>query len=356
MENYLIELNENIRISERINKGIKKLENEEKPMIQILSYICTINKIKKSMNNYLNEPMKSIKFNYEENDSNIKYEEYYFNGIIIPKNIQFKDIFGKSINISWDIDIKKLVNFDINKIKYRIEGRKENENFEIKYEGNKTNYLIDNLLTNTSYEFRICTIYENILELYSEIHKIKTLIIDSNILNKSGKGNELVHKLYDWIGCQNFELIYRGDFYNKELNSKCDNLNQILTIIKYENNNIFGGYFCISGTEKGDNNTPKQIMLSLTNLLINNIEPTKNNNKSDKEEVYHIGNLDSNSDFTKEDSYPSNGKPKNFIINNNCNQLDLKKILWNCLYITYDKENYLSSVKEIEAYKILDKI
>ena len=68
MENYLIELCENIRISERINKGIIKLENEEKPMIQILSYICTINKTKKSMNNYLTEPMKSIKFNYEEND------------------------------------------------------------------------------------------------------------------------------------------------------------------------------------------------------------------------------------------------------------------------------------------------
>ena len=40
--------------------------------------------------------IKSIKFKYEEN--NIKYEEYYFNGIPIPKNIEIKDISYNSIN------------------------------------------------------------------------------------------------------------------------------------------------------------------------------------------------------------------------------------------------------------------
>ena len=36
--------------------------------------------------------MKNIKINYEKEKNNIKYEEYYFNGIFIPKNIEFKDI------------------------------------------------------------------------------------------------------------------------------------------------------------------------------------------------------------------------------------------------------------------------
>ena len=38
LENYISELNNEIRISERINKGIKKMENEEKNIIKILSY------------------------------------------------------------------------------------------------------------------------------------------------------------------------------------------------------------------------------------------------------------------------------------------------------------------------------
>ena len=44
-----------------------------------------------------NQFMKSIKFIYEEN--NIKYKDFYFNGIPIPKNIGIKDIKYISTNI-----------------------------------------------------------------------------------------------------------------------------------------------------------------------------------------------------------------------------------------------------------------
>ena len=46
-ENFLSELNIEIKISERINKGIKKMENEEKNIIKILSYVSKINKTQK---------------------------------------------------------------------------------------------------------------------------------------------------------------------------------------------------------------------------------------------------------------------------------------------------------------------
>ena len=58
----------------------------------------------KKMKNLFKELIKNIKFTYEEEKSNIKYEEYYFNGIQIPKNIQIKDITSSSFNISWNID------------------------------------------------------------------------------------------------------------------------------------------------------------------------------------------------------------------------------------------------------------
>ena len=39
LEKYLSESNNIIRANERLNKGIKKMENEEKNMIKTLSYV-----------------------------------------------------------------------------------------------------------------------------------------------------------------------------------------------------------------------------------------------------------------------------------------------------------------------------
>ena len=47
LANSLSEVNNIIKFCERFNKGIKKLENEEKNMIKILSYISKFNKTKK---------------------------------------------------------------------------------------------------------------------------------------------------------------------------------------------------------------------------------------------------------------------------------------------------------------------
>ena len=78
------------------------MENEDKNMIKILSYISKINKNKKNNKKIFSELMKNIKFKYE--DDKINYEEYYFNGIPRPKNIIFKDLTSSSLNISWNID------------------------------------------------------------------------------------------------------------------------------------------------------------------------------------------------------------------------------------------------------------
>ena len=101
------------------------MENEDKNnIIKILSYVSKANKTEKHMKNLFKELIKNIKFVYEEEKNNIKYEEYYFNGIQIPKNIQIKDITSSSFNISWNIDNINILNIDNNKIKYIIEIRK----------------------------------------------------------------------------------------------------------------------------------------------------------------------------------------------------------------------------------------
>ena len=135
-------------------KGLKKLKVEEvaNNMLKKLNYISNINKNQKDMNIMLQQSMKNLNISF--NDNNIKYEEYYFNGLSLPKDIQINDIKYNSCNISWKIDD----NIDKNKIKYKIEIRKENKQFNSIYENNNMNYNINKLESNTNYEIRLCTI------------------------------------------------------------------------------------------------------------------------------------------------------------------------------------------------------
>ena len=286
LEIFLSESNNNIKINERINKGIKNMENEDKNIIKLISYISRINKNKRNNKNLFSELMKNIKFKYEEDK--INYEEYYFNGIPKPKNIQFKDITTSSLNISWNIDNINNNN-DNEEIKYRIEMRKENEEFKEIYKGNNNKYLINNLIKDTNYEFIIYSFYNNLIESKSEIYKIKTLNIDSNILNESKRGNEFINKLNEWIGYKEMELIYRGTRDGSNVfHNKCDNKGETITLIKNEKGNIFGGYASISWTNNTNDTrygAPESFIFTLSNIY--NTEPTKFPSKNDQKEVNH---------------------------------------------------------------------
>jgi len=104
LEIYLSEVNNLLKTSEKIIKGIKSLEKEEKIMIKTLSYVSNINKNQKEMGKLFRELMKNLKINFIEEESIIKYEEYYFNGIPIPKDLEFKDIGTNNFKIQWKID------------------------------------------------------------------------------------------------------------------------------------------------------------------------------------------------------------------------------------------------------------
>ena len=78
LENVLTEINCKVNISERITKGIKKFEKEEKNLIKTLSYVSAINKNQKEIQLLINEPLKSLKTNYKEEENNIIFDEFYF--------------------------------------------------------------------------------------------------------------------------------------------------------------------------------------------------------------------------------------------------------------------------------------
>ena len=358
LEINLSEINTLLKIGEKLEKGIKSLEKEEKVMIKTLSYISKINKNQKELKTIFQQLMKNIKITFVENENIIKYEDYYFNGIPLPKDIEFKDIGTNSFKILWKIDDINILNIDKKEIKYRIEIRKENskEDFSQIYEGNENNYLVNNnLVKNTNYEIRICSLYKDIISNWSDIHKIKTSDIDSNILNEIEKGNEYLQKLYEWTGYKKMELLYRGtrDGSGKDIfHNKCDNQGPTICLCKNEKGNIFGGYASISWSS--DNNyhaANGSFLFTLTN--IHGTSPNKFPNTQYYDyAVYHGKNygptFGGNFDLNISDNYLNNNDSYCSLNNSYPDELGYGNSIF-----SGDANTDNFKLKELEVFKLL---
>ena len=355
LEYSLTESSELIKINEKLNNGFKCLENEEeKNIIKNLSYASKMNKNKNGMIKINGELMRSLNISFDEDKTEIKYEEYYFNGIQIPKNIEFKNINVNSVEVFWNIDNINIENIDNNKIKFRMEMRKENPNekFIPIYEGNNNNHLIKNLEKGMNYEIRICSIYADLFGSWSKIEKFKTTDIDSLILKDEERKSEFLQKIIEWSGYKRFELLYRGtrDGSTAEIfHKKCDNQGPTIVLYKNEKGNIFGGYASISWTNSGNGKSaPDSFIFTLTN--IHGIEPTKFINSNTDIGVFHCH--DQGPDFGANDIVIGND------FNQNCNSLFpeyYKDILGKGKSIfTGNIDNNISEFKmnEIEVYKV----
>jgi len=248
LEIFLSETNEKIRLSEKINKSIKNLKLKEN-MIKLLSYISKINQTEKEMNSLSFSLMRNLDISFIEKKNIIKYDEYYFNGLPTPKDIEVKDVTQTSVNITWNIDKLKINNVDNENIKFKLEMKKEGKKFKEIYEGKNNNYKIIDLKVNTNYIFRICTIYNDLISPWIEIKKIRTLDYDytceSKILSNSKRKDEFLKKIYEWSGKYKLELLYSatkdGDSAEK-FHSKCNNQGPTVTLFETDKDNIFGGY------------------------------------------------------------------------------------------------------------------
>ena len=124
LEEYLSFSNKIITNIERINKGLKAFKKEEKNLLKKLTYVSNINKNEKTC-------MRNIKIRFKEKENKVKYEEYFFNGIPSPKDIKFKDVDINSLKVYWKIEDINILNIDKNKIKIKIEIKKENSDDNI---------------------------------------------------------------------------------------------------------------------------------------------------------------------------------------------------------------------------------
>ena len=292
LENFLSMSNERIRENERINKGLNVLEkNNEKNMIKILSYVSKINKNNKEAKKLFQELMRNLKLEFVENETKIKYTDYFFNGIPSPKNIEINDIQANNAKINWKIDNLNILNINNKDIKFKIDIRKNNEKFNQVYNGNDTIFKIDNLTENTEYELKICSYCNNIIGNWSEIKKFKTPgnINDSQILKETKREKEFLNKILEWTNYNRMELIYRGSrdgMTSNNFHNKCDNKNPTIVLYKNIKDSVFGGFTSLAWANSGDYRPdPQAFIFTLVN--IHNSEPTKFKIKSENEGVYH---------------------------------------------------------------------
>ena len=149
------------------------------------------------------------------------------------------------------------------------------------------NYLINNLDSNTNYEIRICSVYNDVNSNYSEIKKVKTFF-DSLILKESNRVNEFIRKIYEWTGYNNMKLLYRGSrdgMTHDCFHNKCNNQGPTINLFKNDKGNIFGGYASIDWTSYGNyKSAPDSFIFSLTN--IHGTDPTKFPNSNTKNSIY----------------------------------------------------------------------
>ena len=108
---------------------------------------------------------------------------------------------------------------------------------------------------------------------WTEIKQVKTsdyyyyninYNIDSAILSGEKRKNEFIHKIYDWCGYGNMELLYRGsrDGMNADsFHAKCDDKDKTIVLIHKDKGNIFVGYSSIQFHGK-------EIVVGKTNLIV----------------------------------------------------------------------------------------
>ena len=351
LEEHLSIANSLIRNYEKINKGIQGLNKNENNLnlktLRNLTYVSKMNKNKKEMNNISQILMNNLKLDFV--NDNIKYEVYYFNGLSIPKDIQISDIKLNSCDVAWKIDDLKILDIDKSKIRYKIEIRRENEQYQSIYEDKNMNFNITKLESNTNYEIRICTVYNNTISNYSDIIKFKTNKFNSILLKETKRDEELLNKIYEWTGGKNMELIYRGTRDGMSagaFHNKCNNKGPTISLFKNEKGYLFGGYASIDWKGNGGyKSAPDSFIFTLTNIY--NISPTK------------FPNSDTNYSIYDNSSHgPSFGKGRDFHIQFNYNATGFPNSYKDVLGKGYsifkgDNDNWDFDLKEIEVFRLI---
>ena len=361
LENYLNDSNNIIKANEWINKGLKSLKKKnenEKNIIQNLTYFSKINKNKKELIKVIQKPMKNVKIFYETEKADIRYEEYNFNSFPIPYNISF--IYNGNWNVKWELKS----DFEINRsdIIYKVEISDSKEETYINvYEGNNNFCVLENIDEKKKFNFRICLLFNGIIGDWVYIRDINPLNIfntESIILSKCNEKIIYLKKLLEWSEYKMMGLVYRASRdggTSQSFHKRSDYQGPIIVLYQNDKGHIFGGF--TSSSWKNDNDRikdTKSFLFSLTNMY--NIVPAKFPAKdfcnikyySNKGPSfgYYPKDVETRNDILIEEDFLKKESYSNFPI---CYDDVLK--LGNCIFTSNEKSSRFQII-EMEVFKL----
>lgn len=247
LEKFLKESNNILLSCDKILQSTKSYEmlNDKNDMVS-LYYISEINKNNEKAKAFFNVPIKNIDISFRSIFNNLYFDEYYFSGIPVPKDIKVVKKEDK-ISITWNIgnirtnNLNKLIKYFIN---IKIDG---NEDMST-YTSFQTNFLLDKYDENKDYEIKIRASIDGSLGEWSEIEKFKIKEVKEEEIGlfsciKNEKGN-------NFFGPGN---IFQNPFNN---NIQEKTVNTIFTKINHENDNQLSFPFFMKNEQ--ENNDEKE--------------------------------------------------------------------------------------------------
>ena len=171
LEKYL-DNSKNILLScEKTLDIAKKYEKKNNNNIKTLYFISEINKSNEKAKEFIIKKIKNLDISLRY-DSYVNYDEYCFNGVPNPKNIDVEKK-GDKLFISWDIDDSIIKYINIDNIKYSVTVNNIGSIFDFKEEtDNKYIYYKDNEISK-EYEIKVRTLLEGYCSEWSIIKKSK---------------------------------------------------------------------------------------------------------------------------------------------------------------------------------------
>ena len=168
LKEYLRKSNTIISSGENIHKAIENYQNLNNE-IKTLCYISELNKSEETIKDFLKERIKNLNISINF-DSSLNYENYYFNGIPIPKDVKVEREEDK-IFVSWDIDDSLIKNSDMNNMKFSVIIK--GSLFDSIYETKDKYIYINKYFSNKEYEIKVRTSIAGCHSDWSNLKKIK---------------------------------------------------------------------------------------------------------------------------------------------------------------------------------------
>ena len=168
LEEYLRKSNTIISSGENIHKAVENYQNLNNE-IKTLCYISELNKSEETIKDFLKERIKNLNISINF-DSSLNYENYYFNGIPIPKDVKVEREEDK-IFVSWDIDDSLIKNIDMNNMKFSVIIK--GSLFDSIYETKDKYIYINKYFSNKEYEIKVRTSIAGCQSDWSDLKKIK---------------------------------------------------------------------------------------------------------------------------------------------------------------------------------------